>query len=394
MGLALGAAELVGALGLHALKQPPSLPPELRAQVRLAGRSTATVPDPWLGYRVAPDWQDDGHAHTNRYGLREGPIDPRPGPGVLRILLLGGSTAWSYPARSNQETLPAELERELEGRRQSSPALRGRHIEVLNGGAPGYVSWQSALLYDLHLGALGPHVVISLDGSNDVSSAIKNGEVGVPMRYELTKRSYLDERPRLLRDLWRWLAYRVQRSKLALFVRQLDAPSVEELGAPAPQAVAGADRAALLHLADAARRDGALAMGVFQPVSVLAEGKPLAPFEVAVNAHEDADMPGRSAYFRACAASVRAAFDELASARPDLWLLDATHAFDGVEEITFADPAHLMPAGQRHLARAIAARLLERLERDREAGTVGGAALGLALAAQREDGLHGGDREP
>lgn len=362
VGLALGVAELVGALGLHALKQPPALPPELRGQVRLAGRSTATVPDPWLGYRVRPDWDDEGHAHTNRYGLRAGPIDPVPGPDVLRILLLGGSTAWSYTARSNEEALSAVLERELEGRRGASPALAGRRIEVLNGGVPGYVSWQSALLYDLHHKALEPQVVVSLDGSNDISSAIRNGEPGVPARYELTRRLYLDERPRLLRDLWRWLAYRVQRSKLALFVRQLDPPSVAELGAPPPEAVASAYRGALQHLADVARREGALAMGVFQPVSLLAEGKPLHPFEAAVNAHEDADMPGRSAYFRACAGAVRAMFVELAAARPDLLLLDATHAFDGVAEITFADPAHLVPAGNLHLARAIAARLLERLE--------------------------------
>jgi hypothetical protein len=103
-------------------------------------------------------------------------------------------------------------------------------------------------------------------------------------------------------------------------------------------------------------------MGVFQPVSVLAEGKPLDPYEAAVNAHEDADMPGRVAYFRACAASVRAMFAELGAARPDLLLLDATGAFDGVREVAFADPAHLMPAGQRHLARAIAASLVARLE--------------------------------
>lgn len=352
----------MGALGLHTLKEPPALPPELRGEVRLAGRSTATVPDPWLGYRVRPDWKGD-HAHTNRYGLRADAIDPRPAPGVLRILVLGGSTAWSYTARSNDEALSAVLQRELEGRREASPALRGQRIEVLNGGVPGYVSWQSALLYDLHLSALGAQVVISLDGSNDVSGAIRNGEAGVPMRYHLTKRLYLDERPRLLRDLGRWVATRVQRSKLALFLRQLDPPSVQELGAPAPEAVARAYRGALVHLADAARREGALALGVFQPVSVLAEGKPLHPYEAAVNAHEDADMPGRSAYFRACAAAVRAVFAELAAARPDLLLLDATGAFDGVPEVTFADPAHLMPAGRRHLARAIATRLLEGLER-------------------------------
>lgn len=358
----IGLAELLGAVGLHFALAPPELPPEIRAQVSLAGRLSATVPDPYLSYRVQPDY-DDGVVHTNAFGLRGGPIDPLPAPDVMRVLLLGGSTAWGYTAKSDDETPAAELARALEAHPLRERALGRRRIEVLNGGVPGYVAWQSVLLYDLHYRALRPHAVVSLDGSNDISGAVRNGVAGAPMRYALTKRIYLRERPEFWRGLGAWALYRLQRSKLGLLLERLDPPSVAELGAPPPEEVARAYAAALRHLAETARAEGAVALGVFQPVSHLVSGKPLDPFERAVNEHEERDMPGRNAWYRDCAAAIRREFETLRRERPELELLDANAAFDGATEITFTDPAHLTPAGNRLLARAIADTLLRGLLR-------------------------------
>jgi len=362
--LGLGLCELIGAVGLHLLESPPQLPPEVRAQVSLAGRLSGTIPDPYLSYRVQPDYHE-GPIHTNAFGLRGAPVDPLPAPDAFRVLLLGGSTAWGYTARSDDETLAAEFARALETHPLRERALGPRRIEVLNGGVPGYVAWQSALLYDLHHRALRPHAVVSLDGSNDISGAVRNGVAGAPMRYRLTRRLYLRERPELLRGIGDWILYRLQRSKLALLFERLDPPSVAELGAPPPEAVARAYAAALRHLSETARAEGAAALGVFQPVSHLVRGKPLDPFERAVNEHEERDMPGRDAWYRACAEAIRAEFERLAAERPGLWLLDANAAFAGASEIAFTDPAHLTPAGNRLLARAMADALLEGLLRER-----------------------------
>jgi lysophospholipase L1-like esterase len=367
LGIALGIAlaELCASIALHFLEAPPELPPEIRSQVSLAGRLSATLPDPYLSYRVAPNYSTPG-IHTNAYGLRGGPIDRVPPPDAFRVLWLGGSTAWGYTAKSDDETPAAELSRALVAHPLRATVLGNRRVEVLNGGVPGYVAWQSALLYDLRYRPLGAHAVVSLDGSNDISGAVRNREAGAPMRYVLTKRLYLRENPELLRGLLDWALHRLHRSKLGLLVERLAPPSVAELGAPPPAEVARAYADALRHLGETARAEGAVALGVLQPVSHLVESKPLDPFEQAINEHEERDMPGRGAYYRACAAAIRAEFERLRREEPELLLLDANSAFAGAREITFTDPAHLTPAGNRLLARAVADALLNGMARRAE----------------------------
>ncbi|MCH2169748.1 SGNH/GDSL hydrolase family protein [Myxococcota bacterium] len=347
----LGGLELIGAIGLHVLKEPPALPAELRDSVSLAGRGDATQPDPYLGYRIRPNL-DDERVRTNRYGLRAGPIDAVPSADTLRILLLGGSTAWSYTARNNDETLAVVLERKLAAHLASHPDFQGRRVEVLNAGVPGYVAWQSALSYTLRHRKLAPHAVVSLEGSNDISGAITNAQAGVPMRYFLTRDLYLRERPELWRDLRRWATHRLQRAKLGQFLQQLDPPDVSELGAPAPEEVAAAYGRALEHLAEQTRADGARLLVVLQPVSSLTLGKPLTGFEQAVNAHEDAVMPGRNDYYARSARQMRGVLEELET-RPGVATLDGNLAFDGVSRVAFTDPVHLTPIGREHLAAAM-----------------------------------------
>jgi hypothetical protein len=72
-------------------------------------------------------------------------------------------------------------------------------------------------------------------------------------------------------------------------------------------------------------------------------------------------MPGRVAYFRACADAMRRMYAELAAERPDLLLLDATRVFESEPGIAFADPAHLTPRGREVLVDAISAALLPAL---------------------------------
>jgi lysophospholipase L1-like esterase len=360
VALGIGIAELGASVALHFLEAPPELPPEVASQVSLAGRLSTTIPDPYLSYRVAPNYETRG-IRTNSFGLRGGPIDPVPAPDVFRVLWLGGSTAWGYTATSDDETPAAELQRALAAHPLRAQVLGNWRVEVLNGGVPGYVAWQSALLYDLRYRPLGAHAVVSLDGSNDISGAIHNREAGAPMRYVLTKRLYLRENPELLRGILDWALHRLHRSKVGLLFERLSPPSVSALGAPPPAEVARAYADALSHLGETARAEGAVALGVFQPVSHLVDGKPLDPFEQAVNEHEERDMPGRGAYYRDCASAIRAEFERLRREEPELLLLDATSAFDGAREIAFTDPAHLTPAGNRLLARAVADALLRGL---------------------------------
>ena len=145
--------EIIGSIALSSATRDPEVPQELAASLRLKNRKTKTIPDPYLTYRVAPsiDWD---HIRTNRYGLRNGPIEARPSPDTFRVLFLGGSVAWGSTSRSNDQTPAAFLERYLTEQRDQVPALRGKRIEVLNGGVPAYVAWQSALSYTINHRAL------------------------------------------------------------------------------------------------------------------------------------------------------------------------------------------------------------------------------------------------
>jgi hypothetical protein len=230
---------------------------------------------------------------------------------------------------------------------------------VLNAGVPGYVSWQSALSYVLYHRRLRPAVVISLDGANDVSAAIRTGEAGAPMRWDVVRGAYLDPEPRLAG----WLVHRARRLKIVELVRTLRPPALEDFSPPAPAAVAAAYRGALELLADAARAEGALAVGVLQPVASLAGAKPLAPFERELVAHYEAECPGSSAYYEASFGAMREMYAALAAERPELVLLDATRVFAAQAGIAFTDPTHLSQVGVEQLAAAIGEGLLEGLGR-------------------------------
>jgi hypothetical protein len=270
--------------------------------------------------------------------------------------------AWGATARSNDQTPAAFLERYLNQRRDEVPALRGKRIEVLNVGVSGYVAWQSVLSYSINHRALQPRVVISLDGANEVSAAIRTRYAGAPMRFDLTRKSYRREKPRLLAGIGKWLAYRFERSKIVRFARETRPPDMDAYQPPRPGEVASAYRRALEHLSDIARADGAIALPVLQPIAALSDAKPLTPFESEIIRHEAKQTPGRNAYYEECFAEFRKMFEELGAERPDLLLLDATQVFASETEVTFTDPAHLTQLGRELLAQAIGERLIEGLD--------------------------------
>ncbi len=357
--------EIIGAVGFHYAKRKPPLPPEVRATVAVDDRSVETVPDPYLLLRVKPDALTP-HARTNRFGLRNDPIDAKPLPGTLRVLFLGGSVTWGYAARANEETLPALLEGYLSRHRDRSAALRGKRIEVLNGGVPSYNAWQAALSYALYHRSLSPDVIISLDGTNDVDGAVRTGRAGWPMRYAASRSGHRVSEPTLAGSLWEWLGFRVQRMKFNRMLETLRPRPLAHQRPPSAEAVADAYRSALEHLADVATRDGAVVIPMLQPMSILEGVKPLAPYESAIARHHEARMPGVNDYYQRCFEAFRRMFRELASERPELAAVDATTAFSDLDEVAFTDHCHLTLRGREHLVRLIGDTLIARL--DREAG--------------------------
>ncbi len=96
---------------------------------------------------------------------------PIGGGSLLQIVMLGGSTMWGYAARDSF-TIPAHLARELRARGRTD-------VEVVNLAQVGYNSTQDVitLLLEVAHGRV-PAAVVTLEGYNDVTTAVEYGGAG------------------------------------------------------------------------------------------------------------------------------------------------------------------------------------------------------------------------
>ena len=381
VAIPLGIAEGVAAwlISRDNRQYKPVLPPAVRASVNLGDRHIPTRPDPYLSYRVQPNLARE-RVHTNEYGLREGPIDARPAPDVIRILFLGASVAWGYTANSNDDTIPAYLEAEIARRAPSVPALAGRRVEVLNAGVPGYVAWQEVLSYALYLRDLAPAWIVSLDGTNDVAAAIINGRAGVPMRYRVTESAYLAVEPNPFHAFGRWLLAGARELHTVRAVERLRPKPLAAFGPPPATEVAAQLRAATAYLNHAATREGARVLTVLQPMVILPDTKPLSDFERAIVVEHDHRMPGRNAYYAESYAAMRSALVALASRtrRSPLVRRDRRLRGDDRSRLRRRLPPH---AGGPAPARGADRRRLARDDAGRSAARRGPTRLAGAIAA-------------
>jgi lysophospholipase L1-like esterase len=124
-------------------------------------------------------WIDDGHVKArlepgqdpvntsgnvvriNSLGFRGEDPAWEAAEGTLRILVLGGSSAFSYDASDDAHTWPSLLESQL------ADAL-GKPVEVINLGLPGYDASNSKVNYLFTGRALNPHVVLIYQTWNDL----------------------------------------------------------------------------------------------------------------------------------------------------------------------------------------------------------------------------------
>jgi hypothetical protein len=101
--------------------------------------------------------------NTNERGRRGRAVQNPKSSGRVRIVVLGGSAAFGSGASSDAATFPAQPEAALRARSQ-------RDIEVVNAGAPAYVSGQELARLTFEVLDLEPNVVIVYNGFNDLNS--------------------------------------------------------------------------------------------------------------------------------------------------------------------------------------------------------------------------------
>lgn len=125
-------------------------------------------PHPTTGYDLRPRYRLKSGVYEisiNSLGLRGREIAREKPTDVKRIALVGESSAFGYLV-SDREVAAHLLEEKLRA--------RGRHVEVLNGGVPGYNLFQSIVRFDELLAPLEPDLVIAYLGWNDLPYVVSD----------------------------------------------------------------------------------------------------------------------------------------------------------------------------------------------------------------------------
>lgn len=121
-------------------------------------------PHPYLSYVLNPGLSRPG-LHHNALGYR-GPELMRQKPeGVVRILCLGASSTYGVTASSDGATWPARLQLYL------TEAFPSVTFEVVNGGVPGYTTFEIMIDLAIRGVVISPDIVIVYMGFNDLRAA-------------------------------------------------------------------------------------------------------------------------------------------------------------------------------------------------------------------------------
>lgn len=155
---------LFAAVALGILLGVPEVVFQVRDAVRAARKPRLPVEDcPYRITRLTPGARVVRQGQTidvNSFGLRGPEITQEKPAGTLRIACVGASTTFGLYAKDDASTWPAMLERALRA--------KGRQVEVLNCGAPGWTSRASLTNLEMVVFGLKPDVVVIYHNHNDL----------------------------------------------------------------------------------------------------------------------------------------------------------------------------------------------------------------------------------
>jgi lysophospholipase L1-like esterase len=283
--------------------------------------------------------------NTNERGFRGHAVQSPKPSGRVRIVVLGGSAAFGSGASSDAATFPARLEAALRARSQ-------RDVEVVNAGAPAYVSGQELARLTFEVLDLEPNVVIVYNGFNDLNSPLLfDSRPGYPSNF-----SWL-ERTAQFNSFRRLLAYRIQlgvhESGLGFWARRV--AGVRDgvlLTAPAADAdILETYRRNLERMVVLLQARGVRVVCVFQP-TLLAKRRRTAAEEEVV-AYMERRHPGYARRFVALLPGAVEAMRRVTSAR-GVAFVDLSSVFDDAAETIFFDTAHVTDRGNALIAERLA----------------------------------------
>lgn len=120
------------------------------------------MPTPFVGAAPIPGPLASGKINSQQFRYARDVDMPKPA-NVVRVFLVGGSTAYGCGASSNDATVGGYLEKYLN---QESERY-GRRFEVVTAAGCGWASSQERVLVENRLAEMAPDLVVALSGHND-----------------------------------------------------------------------------------------------------------------------------------------------------------------------------------------------------------------------------------
>lgn len=323
-----------------------------------------------------------GIAHNGQGFRRSTDVTKDKAPGVYRIFLMGGSTAYGlgslsrhgrdrYGVIRNDETIDFYLEQFLKAR------LPERQVEVINAAITSHYSHHHLIYLNQTILKYRPDMVIFLDGYNDYFSYAEGFDQFRDYPYRAWSHLFLDEPTikgylaytgwwlyqkshlvyvtvKQLRPLWRSVTD-TRQGREQIDVEQ----ALHNLETNADNNfIKMVERSSLI-----LRHEGVVSVVTLQPEIAYRQHKILTPFERILFDEVATSWPVNFMRFKNEARPLVTAKLSDATARTGAQFFDLTESFASLSEDAYSDHCHLTSAGNRALANDLAQRLLPLVEK-------------------------------
>jgi lysophospholipase L1-like esterase len=130
-------------------------------------------PAPFVGHVARPFIGENLHINSLGFRDRREHFENK-NERTVRVFMTGGSTAWGVDASSDDQTIPALLEKKLNA--EISPRT-GYQYEVINTAFPAWSTTQEKILIQQRLIDLHPDSILMFSGNNDVHWGLQRADI-------------------------------------------------------------------------------------------------------------------------------------------------------------------------------------------------------------------------
>jgi lysophospholipase L1-like esterase len=320
-----------------------------------------------------PNYANLKGIYHNAQGFRERENTPRQkDPGLFRIFLMGGSTAYGlgslssfgqerYSLITNEETIDYYLEDYL---KQKFP---GRRIEVINAAITSHYSHHHLIYLNQTILKYDPDMVIFIDGFNDYYPYKKGFDQFADYAYQERAHLFMGEpsgEAWLTYSGW-WLFRKSHFVHLAAKTLRPVGIAISRIGARR-QVIDVKD--ALENLRENAGRnfvkmvernglilkyENVIPVFALQPEIAFRQAKKFSPLEQNIFREMDAHWQENYVQFKNEARPMVAKYLEESTAKTGSTFIDLTDIYGGVDGDVYTDYCHLTPLGNKRLAEVL-----------------------------------------